>query len=127
MADGVLRVVAENKVKELEREIERLRGELRSKESFHSAAWAEYGSELCAGEMIGEELKIAGDIMEIERKTDLLRKFVQGTLDISEEGHLKQQCDEFDKEIERLNELKSSANGQLEKISAIKNLLAIKF
>jgi hypothetical protein len=127
MVDGVLKTVAENKIKSLETEISAFEGALASTETFNKAAWAEYGSELCSGEMLGNELKMRKNINELKRNVLFLRAFICGNVDISEEDYLQQQCDGFDKEIARLNELKSSANGQLQRIATVKNLLAIEF
>ena len=36
--------------------------ELRKMEEFHKAAWEQYGSELCAGEMLDNERKVVKNI-----------------------------------------------------------------
>jgi len=127
MVDNILKAVAENKIKELEKEVSALERELRDKESFHRAAWAEYGSELCTGEMLAEENKIQIEIIRIRRDIILLRNFIKGDLDISEEDYLQGECSRHNQEIARLNELKSSINARLEVIRAVKNLLAVIF
>jgi hypothetical protein len=107
MADSNLRAIAENKIKELEKEISVLKGEL------------------CAGEMSGKENKIRSKIRMVERSVNLLRNFIKGNLEISEEDWLQDECSRHDQEIARLNELKSSIDGRLEAINAVKRLLSI--
>lgn len=125
MTDNSLKTVAENKIKSLETEISSLEGELKSMESFNSAAWAEYGSELCGGEMSANEQKIRVKISNAMGKVILLRNFIKGNVDISEEDYLKDECSRHDVEIGKLNELKNSINARLDVITAVKNLLGI--
>ncbi len=127
MADEVLKVIAENKIKELEKEIGKLRFQLKSTESFNRSAWEEYGSELCSGEMIANENAIRDDIAEVKDKIVLLERFVGGNFDLSQESYLRTQCGELDNETARIKEQKGSVVAQLEEISTIKRLLAITF
>lgn len=127
MADDVLKTHAENKVKELEKEEQRLERELRGKESFHRAAWAEYGSELCSGEMLADEDAIRDDIAEVGRKISLLKKFVGGKLDISREERLRNNSAEVAAQIVILQDSKKLIDGELSEIVMVKNLLAVTF
>lgn len=44
----------------------------RLEQEFNRAAWAEYGSELCSGEMENNEKKILGEISAIQEMLDIL-------------------------------------------------------
>lgn len=125
MVDNAQRTIAENKIKELEKEILVLERLLRSKESFNSAAWAEYGSELCAGEMVGNEQKIRLKISSAKGKVALLMNFIKGNVDISEEDYLQGEYRRHDQEIARLKGLQASIDVRLEAIKAVKRLLSI--
>ena len=63
----------------------RLIGQLRDKQSFHAAAWAEYGSELCAGGMQNEEKAIREEIDGCKAEISLLESGLSGRLDLSDE------------------------------------------
>ena len=52
--------------------------ELRKMEEFHKAAWEQYGSELCAGEMLDNERKV---VKNIERNKKLLDYFNRRSVD----------------------------------------------
>lgn len=124
--NNFLRVIAENKVKELEAETSQLEEELKGEEFFVNSAWSEYGSEL-AGDLCDGMTRIKGKISNTERQISCLKKFIDGNPDISQESYLRAQCREFDKEINRLNDLKNSTNVQLEEIVFVKSLLSITF
>lgn len=127
MADSVLKVLAENKSKELEKEEQRLERELRGKESFHRAAWAEYGSELCSGEMLKDEQEIELEMGEVGKKITLLCRFIGGGLDISREERLRKNSAEVAAQIVTLQNSKKLIDGELSEIAVVKNLLAITF
>ena len=127
MADAVLKTHAENKIKELEKEEQILKRELRGKESFHRAAWAEYGSELCSGEMLKDEHEMELKIEEVSRKITLLCRFIGGGLDISREEQLKKNSEEVAAQIVILQNSKKLIDGELSEIAMVKNLLAITF
>jgi len=50
----------------MEKSIEELEQELREMEESHKAAWDTYGSELCAGDMIGKEQALRDKITELK-------------------------------------------------------------
>lgn len=127
MADDTLKAVAENKIKELERKAEGLRGDLKDKQSFHASAWAEYGSELCAGGMIKDEREIVVGIVTVEDKINLLRRFIDGCLDISREEWLKKNSEEIAARIVALQGSKQLIEGELSEIAEVKNLLNLTF
>lgn len=125
MTDSVLKAIAENKIKELEIKVSVLRGELKSIESFHSAAWAEYGSELCSGEMIANESKIRMEINLTLRDIIFLRGFIEGRIDISREEQLRNNSAEVAAQIVTLQDSKKLIDEKLSEIAMVKNLLAI--
>ena len=124
MADNALKVAAENKIRELEKEEDRLNAQLRSKQSFHSSAWAEYGSELCAGGMLKEEQNIYLEMNAVSSRIALLRKFIDGRLDISREGRLKKNSAEVAGQIATLQSSKELIDGELSEIARLKSILA---
>jgi len=127
MTDNTLKTAAENKIKELERMRTNLNEQLSSKQSFNLAAWSEYGSELCAGEMIRDEQEISNRISEIVNKIALLRKFIQGELDVSAEEKLKKNSEEIAARIVALQGSKQLVDGELSEIMRVKNLLNLTF
>lgn len=126
MVDEVLKKIAENKIKELEIETRNLEEKLRIEESKNRWAWEQWGSEL-AGDFCDGELKIKKEINAINKKMSLLRGFISGGIDISQESCLRQKCEGFKKEIARLNSLNYDANSQIERISLLKELLTVTF
>jgi len=127
MTEPVLVALAQKKVGELLLEVRNLSIKLQGVESFNQAAWGQYGSELCGGEMLANEMKIREEITEVEGKALLLQRFIGGFLDISQEYLLKTQCEYLDEEITRSQELKRKATTQLEEIAKVKRLLAVTF
>lgn len=127
MADEVLKKIAENKILELRKDEQRLMGELSSKEAFHSAAWSEYGSELCGGEMMRDEKNIRLKIDEVVSKITLLRQFIDGKLDISREERLRKNSDGVAAQIITLEDSKRLIDEELLEITRIKNLLSVTF
>ena len=65
-------LTAEQILEILSRDEERLSGELRELRKFHSAAWAEYGSELCSGEMQRNEGAVANKISKIRKMKEIV-------------------------------------------------------
>ena len=127
MADEVLKKIAENKIKELEKEVLVLKAELRSMESFNSAAWEMYGSELCAGEMTGNENKIRVKMDLIRCDIIYLRRFIEGRLDISREERLKTNSAQIDAQILTLQDSQRLIDEELSEIAVVKTLLAVTF
>ena len=52
----------------MKKELKELETELKAMESFHSSIWNDYGSELCAGDMLGQEKRLREKIKELKRK-----------------------------------------------------------
>lgn len=50
----------------LTKEKDRLENELRKMREFHHAAWQEYGSELCSGEMSRDEKRLADRVVRLQ-------------------------------------------------------------
>ena len=125
MADnGTLRIVAENKIKKIEAKIGQLEEELKREEIFINSAWREYGSEL-AGDLCDGANRVRKEIDNIVGQISRLNRFLDGGLDISQENYFRDQVRGFDKEINQLNDLKNSANAQLEEIVFVKSLLSL--
>ncbi len=127
MAEPVLVILAQKKIGELLLEVRNLSIKLQGEESFNQAAWGQYGSELCGGEMLANENKIREEIAEVEGKALLLQRFIGGGLDLSQEYLLKTQCEYLDTEIAQAQERKRTVAAQLEEIAKVKRLLAIIF
>lgn len=53
------------------------------------AAWKEYGSELCANELIANESKIFEKILEAQKTLDLLNNFLAGKISFLETEALR--------------------------------------
>lgn len=91
--------------------------------SFNAAAWAEYGSELCATEMFRNEQSIAAEIIANKRIKDLLNAFLNGTIVIEEEQALRRLIDTTEQRIRALRDDEAGARVRLEQISLIKSFL----
>ncbi|KKR02377.1 MAG: hypothetical protein UT29_C0003G0033 [Candidatus Yanofskybacteria bacterium GW2011_GWA1_39_13] len=123
MTDDALKAIAEKKIKELEKEEAMLKEELKNKQLFNASAWAEYGSELCAGSMIREEKDIYSRIDEVRNKIALLRLVVSGKLDISREERLKNKAIEISNQMSGLLSSLKLVDDELLELRKIKNLL----
>lgn len=54
--------------KAIKEEIKKLEKELKKLEEYNASAWQMYGSELCAGEMIGKENELENKIKKLKEK-----------------------------------------------------------
>lgn len=124
MADEVLKMVAENKIKELELKLVRLDEKLNYERAGADEAWKMYGSEL-AGDLLDGVKRVEKGIETVEKQISLLTRFISGGLDISQESSLRSQCRELDKEMTRINDLKNSTNAEIEEIIIVKDLLGV--
>lgn len=126
MADSPnLKDVARNKIKELEQEARLLQGELSSEVSFNMAAWNEYGSELCAGEMIRKESEIRARIARVESKISLLCRFIGDKIDLYRHARLKKGSADIVAQIASLKDSKELIDFEVAEIDTIKDLLGI--
>ncbi len=83
MLDKIKEAKVVLKLKELKDESENLASAHSSKVSSNTAAWKEYGSELCAGDMIKQENKILEEKEDVDDDIDLLEKVLAGMEDFS--------------------------------------------
>lgn len=123
-----LRAKALAKISWLEKEVEKLRGELRSMEDFHRSAWAEYGSELCAGEMNSKEISLGKTIKEAEANIQLLKRYLEHHLIsrmAASDAHCKSQIESIDREITRQQDDKNDYQKILDEHQTVRNLLGI--
>lgn len=105
------------------RQIAELTNDHEREKSFNLAAWNEYGSELCANEMIAKELKIFEKIMAIQTTVDLLNDFLAGKISISEEETLRTADHLCTKIIKEHEDRKKKIKARLENISLVKSFL----
>jgi len=125
MTDNIseLKLIAENRIFHLETVGRALRAELIDKESFNAAAWAEYGSELCGGEMVREEKNIQANIDDVKATIALLRKFIDGQLNIYREEKIRKNLSEVVGQIATLQNSQKLIEGELSEIEKVKHLL----
>lgn len=76
-------------IKDMEKQAADLTLELEREKEFNLAAWNEYGSELCANELIGNERRISEKIKTIKEKINLLNDFLTGKISVLEEETLR--------------------------------------
>ena len=117
------KMIAESRISFLEKEAQRLRVNLRDKEAFNLAAWKEYGSELCSSSMVVEERKIQSEINQVNANIVLLRKFVEGRLDIFRGERLERNAAEIASQIKTLQDSLSLIVGEQAEIEKVKDLL----
>ena len=85
------RVRIDRAIAGLQAKISEARTRLISEQSFNGAAWAEYGSELCAGEMQAKEREISEEIEDFERDVALLRRCLAGEVPtVSDEAFIRE-------------------------------------
>ena len=123
MANEASKAVAENKVKELETEEQRLRWMLESQELLNSGAEEQYGSELCAGEMFVSENKTRIEISQIRCDINLLRKFIENKLDIFKERQLRKNLREVASQVMILQDSDRLIEEELVEIIKVRKLL----
>ena len=121
-----LKTLARRKIEELSREAKRLENGLESEKAFNASAWEAYGSELCGGEMVGNEARIRKEIVEVNRKVGLLRKLVDGKLDLDDENRLCARLELIEAEIRNVLETKSLISIELAEVRTVKGLLSLK-
>lgn len=76
------------KIDELKKEKAALNQRLEEERNFHIAAWNEYGSELCAGEMADNEAAIAKKIADVSKKINILEQYLIGGFSAEERARL---------------------------------------
>ncbi len=76
------RRLVERKLKELQQKHSERRSALRDLQSFHSAAWAQYGSELSSGGMMREEREVSADIEALAANIALLTNCLSGEVPV---------------------------------------------
>lgn len=100
----------------LSKEEDKLSGELTELRKFHQAAWLEYGSELCSGEMLGKESAIAKKILGIQKMKEIVSsRKLNGKM-------LKEILIDIDRLIARADELQASLNKDKEALNEEKSL-----
>lgn len=98
------------------RDEEKLSGELKELREFHSAAWREYGSELCGEEMFRKESAIVKKISKIKiMKETVSSRKLNGKM-------LKEILIDIDRLIARADELRASLNKDKEALNEEKSL-----
>ncbi|KPJ85765.1 hypothetical protein AMJ57_01850 [Parcubacteria bacterium SG8_24] len=100
-----------------------LRDKLSAKESFHAAAWAEYGSELCAGGMVREERAIEQEIRAVEGDIELLRQVRDGAVPLEADPEAVGRLEEIQIQLGRLQDEKRDIEAFLARIERARSLL----
>ena len=113
------------KLDELKKEKAALGKKLESQQVFHSAAWEQYGSELCAGEMLNDDRHLAEEILEVERKIVLLQNLDQGLNIAARELALRNQFAEIDHSAKELEKEKAITVRELGMIDFIKSVIGV--
>lgn len=110
-------------IDKLKEEKARLEEELRAKAEFNRAAWQEYGSELCANEMVRNLDKIREKIAAVEKKIKLLVRYLDGCIRPQIKQSVQATILEFDRQIDSLTLQKMVSEETLKEISDLENLL----
>jgi len=110
-------------IAELDRQIDEKKSSLKEMQDFHAAAWREYGSELCAGEMSGREVYLGKDISEARRLKSLLLEAREGRLDPFDDAPFRRRIEEADRAIVLANDDKKGAEDALATNAALRRLL----
>lgn len=71
-------------VENMKKQITDLTDDYQKEIELNSVAWKEYGSELCANEMVANERKIFEKIAGVQKILDLLNDFLAGKISFSE-------------------------------------------
>ena len=69
-------------IAQLEKSKKQQEGALATEEAFNRTAWSTYGSELCGGEMMAKERRIAARIEETANDIALLRQCLSGEVPV---------------------------------------------
>ena len=123
MTDEALKEVAKRKIEDLEKEEERLEKELSAKRASNMADWEKYGSRLCSGAMLKEEENIQTEIDSVREEISLLRRFVDGVLNVLREEKLKTRLADTTSQIVNLKRSRELIEEELAEIERVRDLL----
>jgi hypothetical protein len=109
----------------LEKKKSKLESELKDKRSSNTSSWSEYGSELCAGDMIKEEEEIIIEISLIASDIDFLNNVLSYNVSISKEIRemLERNVEMIDRNISDLEMKKAAVTGPLRNIERFEDIM----
>lgn len=110
-------------IAKLDRQIDEKKSSLKEMQDFHAAAWREYGSELCAGDMSGKEASLRKDISETRRLKSLLLEVRDGNIDPFDDAPFLQLLDEAERAMAAASASKQEAKDALATNAALRRLL----
>lgn len=100
---------------------------LKREQKFNAAAWAEYGSELCAAELHANIQNIADEIRAIDTDIELLQEFAEPPFDVELDdltALLEARIQNCSNEIADLEKQKKEVEDELTEKRRVKELLS---
>ncbi len=111
------------KIAQLKKAREEAEARLASERSFNISAWNEYGSELCAGEMIKNERELERAIRALSGDIDLLQQGLDGAVDPEPNLADVAQLDENARSVKRLQDESDDVQKRIATSERLKRLM----